>query len=677
MIWCCLDSLMILLAFAIVYIVPPLLVLRRLQSFTDRATLLTLSAGLGLSSQALLGFCWNHLVGSMPIIEGTLYFLIWLTIGLALQWRKKNIQPNNQQPTTAPFPLFLPLILLAAISLRSLDALNHASLGQSDAYTHLQFLRDVLQYGQIRNIVYPPGYSWTLALPVMTFNLDAYLVARYVGPFFGGLLVASLYLLGRRHNQATGLYTAFLAAVCPIFYPLIKTGMGAFANQMGLFLLPLALLFYLMEARFLFTIILLGLTVTVPLFVFSLALIVALGQLLSCRVVKLSKSADSAPPSAAQQPNNSNTMLPKPQRWWRKNLLLLIPFLLAFAVAGYHFLTPGQEHVKTTATLVTGIPTPSKKLLAPTAPRPPFLTKIKFNPAGKLTLDLLTVKRLGLGSLMMNAAGLILAGLFTVILVNGFQNKSDILKLTGGLGLLTTLQVTTGFLEFSLYQRSGWVLMEVMALAGGILLAWFQRIHPLRKLIHFSIGLGLSASLLLAFWIPPAHRCITSGAENELATVLRELSVARIETLHIPGPHSFEKPAPHPLIARAAKAPNLALFTRQYTLFNGNQGNMSEALPDPTTHILQIPVELNSQLTPPFNHFLCLVDRSSGLPDMGLLDLISPDLTHSLTGYQSKLYQPNKVILAFLASLPTEVWQITREERGQNLSVYLIEHRQP
>ena len=209
MIWRCLDSWIILAAFAAVYLIPPLLALRRLYPAADRATLLMVSAGLGLSSQALLGFFWNHFVSHAPISEGVAYFLFWLAIGVVIQWRTIRFPNfNSQLPTFKSSPLLLAIILLTAVSIRSLDSLSHASLGQSDAYTHLQFLRDVFKYGQIRNIVYPPGYSWVLALPVLTFNLDAYLVARYVGPFFGALLVVTLYLLGRRHSQTCLLYTS-------------------------------------------------------------------------------------------------------------------------------------------------------------------------------------------------------------------------------------------------------------------------------------------------------------------------------------------------------------------------------------------------------------------------------------------------------------------------------------
>lgn len=685
MIWRCLDSLMVLAAFAAAYIIPPHLVMRRLYPSAERSFLFVVSAGLGLSSQAILGLFWNHLAAPSPAVEACLYYLFWLTTGLALLWRKRSSPlPPAPCPLNSPLPL-LSLILLAAVLLRSFDALDHASLGQSDAYTHLQFLRDVIRQGHLRNIVYPPGYSWALALPTMTFNLDAYMVARYAGPFFGALMVATLYLLGCRHTRTTGLLAALLAATCPLLYPLIKTGMGAFANQLGLFLLPLALLLYVNSSampgyRVLFSIILLGLAASVPLFVFTLALIVLLNWLLSCSVVKLSGNHPNPSPSTTQQLNNSTTGRIK--RWLREALPLLLPFLLAVALAGYQFLSPGSRHIYTTASLVTGIQSPSSKPQSPGEKPPSILNRVKAYPLGKLAVDLLTVKRMGLGSSLMNVAVLGLAVIFAGILVAGLPGRlaepvhskgSDLFKLVGCWGLLTTLQAATGFLEFSFYQRSGWPLLQAVALAGGIISTAMIQFEKTKNILRPLVGAGFLACLLLAFWSPPQHRCITSGAENELATVLRELSAARINALNTRHPLSFERPQASPLILSAASAPRLTVITRRYTLFNADQGNMADALPDPAAKLRQIPVETDSRLNPRTDHFLCLIDRSSGLPDMGLLDRISPALTQSLAGWQTRLYQPNEVILAFLRALPPDAWRVTREDRGNNLSLYFAE----
>ena len=556
--------------------------------------------------------------------------------------------------------LLLSLILLVAVIVRSFDALNHASLGQSDAYAHLQFLRDVIHSGQIRNIVYPPGYSWVLALPAMTFNLDAYLVARYVGPFLGVLMVATLYLIGRRHTLTTGLLAAFLAAACPLFYPLIKTGMGAFANQLGLFLFPLALLLYLSRAPFLFAVILLGLTVSVPLFVFTLALILLVHRLLHCSGGK----------------------------WWRESILLLLPFLVALMMAGYQFISPGMVHVAATATMVTGLESSAPKFITATNQTPTLFMRIKNHPIGKFPVDLLTVKRLGLGDPLLNLVTLSVAAMFAGILIAGFRGSKlcageeaqrslspSFLKLVGGWGLLTTLQAATGFLEFRFYQRSGWILLQAIALAGGIVIATLIQLEKAGKFFRPLTGLFLAACLIMAFWAPPQHRCILSGAENELVTVLREISAERLSSLGKNAPLAFERQTPSPLIVRAAAAPDLTLITRRYTLSSGDQGCIATVIPDSKAGIRYLGVGEGTRLAVPSRNFICLVDRFAGLPDMGIQERISPELTRMLTGFQVKLYKPNEVILAFLATLPTDTWRITQEDRGQNLSIYFVERR--
>lgn len=679
----CLDSIMVLMAFGAVYILPPLWTVLRFRPMTGVTERIVMAAGLGLSSQAILGMVWNHLVRHAPVAEGWFYYLFWLMTSLLFAW----LIPSPKAPKRRPlykrlggpvsiFGLCLMAIIAAGIGLRSIDALTHASLGQSDAYTHLQFLRDVISRGQIRNIVYPPGYSWVLALPTLTFNLDAYLVARYVGPFFGALMIATLALLGRRYSAAAGLFAAFLAALCPFLEPLIKTGMGAFANQIGLFLLPLAILIHgapmafrhaaqevpapaVTEgtgqwniAPFLFTVILLGLTATVPIFLFNLAMIMGLFAL----------TRHFTAPSVG-----------KPKRVLALARFLL-PFLLALGLASWHFLRPGELHLTTTAVLVTGIETPAKEVLT-TKAAPTLVMRLKANNATKLAMDWLTVKRTLRGGGIMNVAGGALGALFIGILAVGLRRKVPFLMLLGLWGLLTTVQVTTGMFDFSLYQRSGWLLLQAITLAGGVIAAALYDGEKARKVMRPLIGVGCALLAVAALAFPPQHRCITSGAENELAMTLRELSSARLRALRVPKPAGFEQLDASPLLSRAATASILVVVTRRYTLFNADQGNLADVLPDPAAQIRQYPIAMDTRLKFHPAHFLCLIDREAPLPDMGLMARIAPALTQSLSGFQSVLYKPNEVILAYLESLPTDAWTITKETRGPNLTLYLVERK--
>jgi hypothetical protein len=131
------------------------------------------------------------------------------------------------------------------------------------------------------------------------------------------------------------------------------------------------------------------------------------------------------------------------------------------------------------------------------------------------------------------------------------------------------------------------------------------------------------------------------------------------------------------LIIQAAAAPHLTIVTRRYTLFDADQGNIADVLPDPSALLKPMPVDTHTKLQAPSDRFICLIDSSSGLPDMGLLARISPQLTQSLAGFQPVLYKPNDVILAFLSGLPADLWRVTREARGPNLSVYLVERLHP
>ena len=144
---------------------------------------------MGCSLQAVSGTLWSHLVRGNPYGELALYLFLWL---LLVIWAYYNY---GRSATNIPFydehednnggHRILILILTAAFIVRMLHPLQVAYLGQSDAYTHLNYLHNIVDSGYLINPVYPPGYHWILALPSLVFSIDPYLVARYGGAFFG------------------------------------------------------------------------------------------------------------------------------------------------------------------------------------------------------------------------------------------------------------------------------------------------------------------------------------------------------------------------------------------------------------------------------------------------------------------------------------------------------------
>lgn len=122
---------------------------------------------------------------AFPGTEATVY--LCLLVGLSLlsflshRLRQSAVQLLSKNAIKGALPLLL--ILIIAFAVRSLHPLQSAALGQSDAYTHLHYLRHLAEHARIFNIVYPAGYHWLLALPVLVFGLDPYIVVRFAGAF--------------------------------------------------------------------------------------------------------------------------------------------------------------------------------------------------------------------------------------------------------------------------------------------------------------------------------------------------------------------------------------------------------------------------------------------------------------------------------------------------------------
>ncbi len=201
----------------------------------------------GTCLQATAGLLWSHLVGEWPYGEIGVLAAIWAVL---LYWCLKSLKKSRARILYDDLEpnrhyLLLAVILVIAFVVRSLHPLEVAYLGQSDAYTHLQYLKDIVEQGILSNPAYPPGYHWLLALPVLIFSIDPYWVARFSGALFGTALVLAVFVMMEQMFSRRAAYLAsFIAACFPPMMLLMKTGVGSFANQFGLLLLPVIFLFY-------------------------------------------------------------------------------------------------------------------------------------------------------------------------------------------------------------------------------------------------------------------------------------------------------------------------------------------------------------------------------------------------------------------------------------------------
>ena len=149
---------------------------------------------LGCGLQAVLGVLWSHLIGGKPLLEVSVFAVFCLALNGLIVGRRRIASDKAKTPDGKGH-LALTLILGVAFVLRVLHPLQVAYLGQSDAYTHLNYIHNIVDQGFLLNPSYPPGYHWILALPTLVFSVDPYLIARYGGAFFGTVMVLGVYVL--------------------------------------------------------------------------------------------------------------------------------------------------------------------------------------------------------------------------------------------------------------------------------------------------------------------------------------------------------------------------------------------------------------------------------------------------------------------------------------------------
>jgi hypothetical protein len=450
----------------------------------------------GWTAQATLGMVLSWVLRAGQEIAPFAYASIWILARMVLRRR------GGRAVEAVLDPLLLALLAIAA-AVRLIHPLSTWALGQSDAYTHLMFLQDVIYGGRLSNPIYPPGFAWILALPCLAFGLDPYIVARFGGAFHGAALVLTIYVMLREWRGPNAARAA--AAVTtgfPLAELLIKTGVGTFANQMGLLTLPAA---WWAASRWwsggargadaavlMAALILLG--VATPMMLMQFGLLLSLAGL---AILARERTRSAWTPA------------------WRAALLAL-PALLLFAA---HLYQAGGVARGQTSAYMIGVEVSGPIDIDKAEPG----MDIKRDQLVDMLADFVSIKRWGFGSWFIDLPAIILIAAFSVLAAYGLGWRERPAAFIGIWGSVTTLQVISGIFQFSSYQREGWSLMiAAISLGGWMVQSIADRLKPCVPERALSI-LCIAAAAAGLVW-PPSHRVFASPAEDEMIAFLRALS---------------------------------------------------------------------------------------------------------------------------------------------------------
>ncbi len=509
----------------------------------------------------------------------------------------------------------LPCILLLALAVRLPGVLGEPALGQTDAYAHLQFLRDMAEQGRLRHANYPPGFYLLAALPLRLTGLDPYHAARFGGLCFGlGLVLAAWRLMRSLDGEASARWTAFLLAGFPGLYLLHKTSLGLYPMQLGLMLLPLLLLAWwrsLAGARAAmagFALCALALAMSTPMLLLDVLPFFAGHALWRMARGRLPRAA----------------MIP----------LALAAVAMASGVA-LLFARGGADALRATAGILA---------------RRDYST----TPPVRVLLDCLGVyarpKRLPPGPPAIAAlawlAGAAIAGVGL-----GLRRRHPPLAWLAAWTFFAWAQTVFACFQFPGYFRAGWPFLIGLGLLGGA-----GMVHLLPHLPQFlqrACRILLLAAPLANLWLYPRHHPHLSPCESDLVRFARE-------QLRVPPP------------------PDTRIWSRAWNTFPGHQGDPLHALWEGSGipfATLKAEEAATLAFDPALAHVLILDDRPAAPLAFGVMQWVDPALVRAHRRNIDRALAVSALLRQRGEDLDPALWRVETERLPGGLELMWIQAR--
>jgi hypothetical protein len=658
------KPIIVLCAATISTVAPTWLAGRRLLPRSARFEVFFTAWVLGLVSQSVFGLLWNHLVSRDAGIEVIFYYLFWLIISVILIVSPQRLPSQKRESDQNIDEKILLGILCIAVVVRSIHPLQHFALGQSDAYSHLHFLRDVINSGHLQNPIYPAGYHWILALPTLTFHLDPFDVVRYIGAFFGAGLVLAVFVIVKRASDDTAAFlSAFLVACFPGFYLLQKTGVGAFANQLGLFFIPVILYFYIRiiendfrwsSYTFFFIVSLMGFIASVPMMMIHVCLVIVLERIF--------------------------VLVIRPSGWTSRAMIVVASGTPALLLFLFHLIYP----VKLTQTEALMYHVEEQiRLMASAAvilPRT-FTTDYLNHPSIKMIIDFVSIKRWGFANAFLDMIGCLSVIVFIVAFSHGVRKRKSLLILMGIWGILTSLQSITGFLQFSAYQREGWSLLIIIACLSGIAGANIYRWGIYRwKIMRPLFYLFIIISVVWSIFLPPGHLILNSWAEDDIIRIVRNLSSQTIN--HNPLEKRYDHQDDIILIRNAlSESLPVTIIARNFSGWWTGQGEMINVVMHRPAAVENEVIDERTSLNLVFKtnrQYIIFLDvqKTLKVEQLGMMARLNRDNAEKFVNVQKDSFRINKKILDALRVLSPMTWNTQWIELNDLLTVVVIKPHQ-